>query len=79
MKTNPFARLFAVLGVIVLLCVLIFGREPSLLAISEQRAWRRLALANGQLSSLDHMEIEIPESIPNLVPFPISARTAGVA
>jgi len=59
--------------------VMIFGREPSLLAIAEQRAWRRMALADGQLSSLDHVEIEIPESIPNLVPFPISARTAGVA
>lgn len=59
--------------------VLIFGREPSLLANAEVRAWRRLALADGQLVSLDHVEIEIPESIPNLVPFPISARTAGVA
>ena len=30
MKTNPFARLFAVLGVIVLLCVLVFGRDNKL-------------------------------------------------
>lgn len=59
--------------------VLVFGREPALLAIAERRAWRRLALANGQLQALDQIELEIPESIPNIVPFPISARTAGVA
>jgi ABC-type ATPase involved in cell division len=62
--------------------VMIFGREPALLAIAEHREWRRLVLANGQLAPADagdHGELEIPESIPNIVPFPISARTAGVA
>jgi ABC-type ATPase involved in cell division len=59
--------------------VVIFGRDPALLTIAETCAWRRLGLIDGQLISLESAPIEIPESIPNLVPFPISARTAGVA
>jgi ABC-type ATPase involved in cell division len=59
--------------------VIIFGRDPALLTIAETCNWRRLGLIDGQLVSLESAPIEIPESIPNLVPFPISARTAGVA
>ena len=56
--------------------ILIFGRERTLLSYAEQQRWRQLELANGQLAA---PVIEVPESIPNIVPFPISARTAGVA
>jgi len=56
--------------------VLIFGRERGLLSFAEQQRWRTLGLIDGQLIT---PEVEIPESIPNLVLFPISARTAGVA
>jgi len=56
--------------------VLIFGRERGLLSFAEQQRWRQLALVDGQLVA---PEIDVPESIPNIVPFPISARTAGVA
>jgi ABC-type ATPase involved in cell division len=56
--------------------VLIFGREPGLLSFAEQQRWRTLGLVDGQLLA---PELDVPESIPNIVPFPISARTAGVA
>lgn len=53
--------------------VVMFGRDPG---IALERNWRTFVI-NG---SLNEVVRETPiESIPNLVPFPISARTAGVA
>lgn len=64
-------------------CVLVFGRDHALRAIAERDKWQQLSLIEGQIRPLAAgIEIEgldVPESIPNLVPFPLSARTAGVA
>lgn len=65
--------------------VLVFGRDHALRTIAERDHWRQLALIDGALCPLDEVpgvtmeELVQPESIPNLVPFPLSARTAGVA
>jgi cell division transport system ATP-binding protein len=72
--------------------VIVFGRDPHLLDIAEQRDWRQLALAGGKLRSMHEIDLSrftFDESAaeaepdindtPNVVPFPISARTAGVA
>jgi len=73
--------------------VIVLGRDPALIEIAEQRGWRQLALAHGTLRPLHEVEpaafsVEIDAAIdaavvehdiPNLVPFPLSARTAGVA
>ena len=70
--------------------VLVFGRDYALRTIAERLKWRQLALIDGALEPLgevllDGQSIEdlllgmesVP--IPNLLPFPLSARTAGVA
>jgi len=65
--------------------VLVFGRDHALRTIAERLKWRQLALIDGTLCPLDEVpgvtieDLVQPESIPNLVPFPLSARTAGVA
>ncbi|MGE5184717.1 MAG: ATP-binding cassette domain-containing protein [Acidobacteriota bacterium] len=71
--------------------VLVFGRDMALRANAERRGWRTLGLVRGMLKPLgeirdiDDMLVDISparppeESIPNIVPFPLSARTAGVA
>ena len=60
--------------------VLIFGREPALLSIAETRALAPpRARGRPAPGRSIRSRVEIPESIPNIVPFPISARTAGVA
>jgi putative ABC transport system ATP-binding protein len=72
--------------------VIVLGRDPALREIAERRGWRQLGLVRGMLrplaelaTSIDEVLVEsapvaLPEeSIPNIVPFPISARTAGVA
>ena len=73
--------------------VIVLGRDPQLLDFAEQRTWRQLALAHGKLRPLrdvdlsvfdiDHTthdsEQDVEHDIPNLVRFPLSARTAGVA
>jgi ABC-type ATPase involved in cell division len=73
--------------------VIVLGRDPALLAQADQRGWRRLALKDGRLeaahqidlsaftvdevdAAFDNAEID---DIPNVVPYPLSARTAGVA
>lgn len=57
--------------------IVIFGRDPS---AALARSWRTFVI-NGALNELVSERVAEPaiESIPNLVPFPISARTAGVA
>jgi hypothetical protein len=73
----------------------VLGRDPALRAIAERRGWRQLGLVHGLLKPLAEMDsasidealrasetapTTVPEeSVPNIVPFPISARTAGVA
>ena len=68
--------------------VIVLGRDPALREIADRHQWRQLALANGQLRPLAQLELagtsidelfDGVESIPNVVPFPLSARTAGVA
>lgn len=75
--------------------VIVLGRDPALRTIAERNQWRQLALAGGKLralaelnladSAIDDLLIDI-DSAPtlrpdedNIVPFPLSARTAGVA
>ena len=74
--------------------VLVLGRDPALRMIAERRGWRMVGLVAGELRRLDELS-EIgatlddllvdapsgpePESLPNVVPFPIAAPTAGVA
>jgi cell division transport system ATP-binding protein len=68
--------------------VIVLGRDPALLEIAEHSEWRRLALFNGRirpaheidLAAFSFDEDSAPhDDIPNVVPFPLSARTAGVA
>jgi ABC-type ATPase involved in cell division len=66
--------------------VLAIGRDLALRAIAERRQWRTYALVNGALRQLGDIQVEddaiddiLIESVPNIVPFPLSARTAGVA
>jgi ABC-type ATPase involved in cell division len=69
--------------------VLCFGRDYALRTIAERRQWRQLALIDGALKPLGEVLLEGKtidelllgmESVPaNVVPFPLSARTAGVA
>lgn len=75
--------------------VVVFGRDPALRTIADRFAWRQLALVDGTLRPvadidlasidqlLDGLDAALPplpdEDIPNIVPFPLSARTAGVA
>ena len=75
--------------------VIVLGRDPGLRAIAERRGWRQLGLVRGLLKPLAEIDstsidevllatesapAKVPEeSVPNIVPFPISARTAGVA
>lgn len=68
--------------------VIVLGRDPALREIADRNQWRQLALAGGQLRPLAQLELagktidelfDGVESIPNVVPFPLSARTAGVA
>jgi cell division transport system ATP-binding protein len=65
--------------------VLVFGRDPTLRAIAESRQWRQLALVDARLRPLRAIEVTeevVVDSAPvedNIVPFPLSARTAGVA
>ena len=73
--------------------MIVLGRDPQLLDFAEQHSWRQLALAHGKLRPLhdvdisafdiDHAEhdatTDVEHDIPNLVRFPLSARTAGVA
>ena len=61
--------------------VVVFGREPSMLAFAERMRWRQHHLIEGTLievarSTIDEVAIDIDD---NIVPFPLSARTAGVA
>jgi len=63
--------------------VVLLGREPSLLAIAEQLRWRQHHLIDGKLievarSTIDEVIVDIDVDN-NVVPFPLSARTAGVA
>ena len=75
--------------------VVVYGRDPALRAIAERNEWRQLALVHGSLVPLGDVESEleqildivsapapapaIDEDLPNVVPFPLGARTAGVA
>jgi ABC-type ATPase involved in cell division len=66
--------------------VLAIGRDLGLRAIAESRRWRTYALVHGTLRPLGDIQLEddvidelLVESVPNIVPFPLSARTAGVA
>jgi cell division transport system ATP-binding protein len=69
--------------------VLCFGRDYALRTIAERRQWRQLALIDGALKPLGEVLLDGKsiddlllgmESVPaNVVPFPLSARTAGVA
>lgn len=55
--------------------VLMFGREP---AASIDRHWRTFEITGSTLREIVNVRVSEPE-IPNVLPFPISARTAGVA
>lgn len=55
--------------------VLMFGRDSS---IALDRGWRTFEITDGTLREIVNVRISEPE-IPNILPFPISARTAGVA
>jgi hypothetical protein len=66
--------------------VVVFGRDHALRVFAEHHEWRMLALVDGTLGPLAQAEpaavdqiMEAPEQYPNVVPFPLSARTAGVA
>jgi ABC-type uncharacterized transport system ATPase subunit len=66
--------------------VLAIGRDLALRAIAERRQWRTFALVAGALRPLGEIPLEaeaiddlLVESAPNVVQFPLSARTAGVA
>jgi len=70
--------------------VLVFGRDNALRTIAERLKWRQLALIDGALKPLGEVLLDghsIEElllgmesvPVPNLLPFPLSARTAGVA
>ncbi len=68
--------------------VIVLGRDPALIDIAEQHGWRQLALAGGKLGPLHEADLgrlvaepepPVEHDIPNIVPFPLSARTAGVA
>jgi ABC-type ATPase involved in cell division len=73
--------------------VVAFGRDPALREIAARAGWRQLALIDGRLRPLTEIALEgttIDElfvdvgvdemSAPaNVVPFPLSSRTAGVA
>jgi ABC-type ATPase involved in cell division len=75
--------------------VLVFGRDPALRAIAERRQWRQLVMLGGTLRAPEQLDTTVEEmlvdfdsaptplrpddDIPNVVPFPLSARTAGVA
>lgn len=68
--------------------VIVLGRDPALLGIAEERDWRQLALSDGKLRALHEIDLSrftldsesaLEHEIPNVVPFPLSARTAGVA
>jgi ABC-type ATPase involved in cell division len=74
--------------------VIVLGLEPTLRSIAERNQWRQLALANGKLCALadlnlagadiDELLVDLdsaptPVHEDNIVPFPLSARTAGVA
>lgn len=54
--------------------VVMFGRDPT---ASLERNWRTFVIGGSTLREL--VPEPAIESIPNVVPFPISARTAGVA
>lgn len=55
--------------------VLMFGRDST---AAIDRGWRTFEIVEGALREVVSVRISEPE-IPNLLPFPISARTAGVA
>jgi hypothetical protein len=73
----------------------VFGRDPALRAIAERRQWRQLVMLGGTLRAPEQLDTTVEEmlvdfdsaptplrpddDIPNVVPFPLSARTAGVA
>ena len=67
--------------------VVVFGRDPALRAIAEERGWRQLGLVGGKLlplaeialegTTIDELLVAIETAPLNLVPFP--SRTAGVA
>ncbi|HEY0252752.1 MAG TPA: ATP-binding cassette domain-containing protein, partial [Kofleriaceae bacterium] len=73
--------------------VLVFGRDHALRAIAERNHWHQYALIGGvlraveQMSEIDDVLIDMEsvptpkpvEAAPNILPFPLSARTAGVA
>lgn len=57
--------------------VLMFGRDP---AVSIDRGWRTFEMTGGALREIVNVRVTEPQpEIPNILPFPISARTAGVA
>ena len=55
--------------------VLMFGRDSG---IALERGWRTFEIVDGTLREIVNVRVSEPE-IPNVLPFPISARTAGVA
>jgi hypothetical protein len=72
----------------------VLGRDPALVELAARHDWRRLALRHGRLEpvqqqldlsafTVDEIDAAFDEAavddIPNVVPFPLSARTAGVA
>jgi len=65
--------------------VLVLGRDPALLAMAERLQWRQHHLIDGKLlevvrSTVDEeVIVDIESGSCNVVPFPLSARTAGVA
>lgn len=75
--------------------VLVLGRDHALREIADRRQWRQLALVDAalrpltEISNIDEVLIDMEsvptpksppaEPVPNVLPFPLSARTAGVA
>jgi ABC-type ATPase involved in cell division len=55
--------------------VLMFDRDS---AIALDRGWRTFEIVDSALREIVNVRVSEPE-IPNVLPFPISARTAGVA
>jgi cell division transport system ATP-binding protein len=71
---------------------LVLGRDPALRDIAERERWRQLVLVHGTLRPLSGLESaavddlvaddaatggDAPLDLPNVVPFPIAARSAG--
>ncbi len=68
--------------------VIVLGHDPALVDYAAMRGWRQLVLSSGRLRPLHDVDLSVlsfedertdEHEYPNVVPFPLSARTAGVA